>query len=143
MSVRRFVRAPLLVLVVLVAGGCGLLDDPPALDEFVFEESEHGTTIEPAIDVAAITNSIAIVGQHNTPTPCHRLVAEFDHSGSRLILTITATRTSTTCEAIVGSFRYQGVIRFVEDGNYDFVVRHVFPGSSWMPQEFSVAVNVR
>jgi hypothetical protein len=142
MSVRRILGAPLLVLMVL-AGGCGLLDDPPALDEFLFEESEHGTTIEPAIDVAAITNSIAIVGQLNTPSPCHRLTAEFDHSGSRLILTVTATRTATTCDAIVGTFRYQGVIRFIEDGNYDFVVRHVFPGSSWTPQEFTVAVNVR
>jgi hypothetical protein len=127
----------------LGAGGCDFLDEEPELAEFIFAESTHGVTVEPSIDVADIGASIAIVGQLNTPTPCHRLRASLDHSGSQLTLRVVAQPTTGTCDNVIGNFRYQGVIRNLADGTYQFRVQHSFDASSWEPYEFNVSVTVR
>jgi hypothetical protein len=136
-------RAPFLLAGLLLAGGCGFLSDPPELQEFLFIESTHGEAVDATVDAAGIGDGIGFVGQLNTPTPCHRLRGEFDHTGSRLTLHVIARRTTDSCEDILGNFRYEGAIRKLDFGTYQLRIVHSFEGSTWEPQEFNLPVTVR
>ena len=126
-----------------VTAGCDFLEEGPELEQFEFQESTPGVTVQPSIDAADIGASIGLIGQLNTPSPCHRLRASLEQSGSQLTVRVVATPTGSDCENIVGNFRYTGAIRNVSDGTYQLRVRHSFEGSSWESYEFNVSVTVR
>src|SRR5688500_11655514 len=126
-----------------LTAGCDFLEEGPELEQCQFQESTPGVTVQPSIDAADIGAAIGLIGQLNTPSPCHRLRASLEQSGSQLTVHVVASSTGSNCENVVGNFRYTCAIRNVSDGTYQLRVLHSFEGSSWEAYDFNVSVTVR
>jgi hypothetical protein len=132
------------MMAALLATGCGaFLGQRVSLEEFEYGELTHGTEVGTSIDMQGFSSEIIFVGQFNTPDPCFRINARVEHSGSTVTLRLTADRTRTGCENILGAFRYAGAIRGLSPGTYQVKIVHEFPGTGWERQELNTSATVR
>jgi hypothetical protein len=135
---------PVLAAAGILASGCGgFLRQGVSLEEFEYGELTHGTEVSTSVDAQGFFSEVIFVGQFNTPDPCFRINGRVEHSSSQVTLRITADRTRTGCENVLGAFRYAGAIRGLTAGTYQFRVVHEFPGTGWDRQELSTSVTVR
>jgi hypothetical protein len=143
-TMKRQIGPTFLLAATLLATGCGsFLRQGVSLDEFEYGELTHGTEISTSIDAQGFSSEVIFVGQFNTPDPCFRITGRVEHSGSNVTLRLTADRTRTGCENILGAFRYAGAIRGLSPGTYQFRIVHEFPGTGWERQELNTSVTVR
>jgi hypothetical protein len=115
--------------------------NPVDLDEFRWSPMPNPEALVPKVEATSALSILYIQGLVHTPSPCYRLSADFEKSGSRLSLVISATiSTGTNCDAGVGGFEYTAVITDLKRRTYDLQVIHDVEGGS--RDEYNLSVDV-
>ncbi|HEX2081000.1 MAG TPA: hypothetical protein VHG08_25070 [Longimicrobium sp.] len=76
--------------------------------------------------------AVVVRGTASTPTPCHRLTARVEASGSQVTLRVSAAQDpEVMCIQSIGAVPYTATIRGLPAGTYDLRVEHAYPGTGW------------
>ncbi|HEU0301924.1 MAG TPA: hypothetical protein VFR37_20890 [Longimicrobium sp.] len=76
--------------------------------------------------------TVVVRGTASTPTPCHRLSARVEASGSQVTLRVSAAADpDAMCIQSIGAIPYTATIRGLPAGTYDLRVEHAYPGTGW------------
>ncbi|MGD8277911.1 MAG: hypothetical protein PVH00_07785 [Gemmatimonadota bacterium] len=138
----RFRATGSLIAVVLAVAGCGSLTEPQLLTDFEWGEVDDPATVQPGIQTAVVLGELYVLGQMQTPTRCYRLTKDFDQSGSRLTLKVTAAGSNTAnCNVSQGGYRYTLVVHNLKFDTYDLRVTHAIEGGQ--DGHFADTVTVR
>jgi len=113
----------------LVVSGCSSLTEPQLLTDFEWGEVEDPSTVQAGIQTAVVLGELYILGQMQTPTRCYSLTKDFQRSGSRLTLRISAKNNDTpNCNVSQGGYRYTLVVHNLKFDTYDLQVHHDIAG---------------
>jgi hypothetical protein len=130
----------------LILALCALLPQcsigtDPELEEFEFIALEQPEAIQESVDARAFSGEIVFVGQVRTPHGCFELRPAVEKDDGSVTLRIDLQVRNTTCPAVASGYRYNGVIRSVEPGRYDFRVVHAVPGQPERTHTFDLEVR--
>jgi hypothetical protein len=131
-------RAALPAAALLLATACGL-ERGATLEEFEWQQMSWDETIQGEVEASAMLGQIMVLGHTNTPSACSDLRPQFTSSGDRLTLRVVIHSVFTGCATEgEGAYQYQGVVRRLRTGTYQFTVVHTFPGTPRADEHFII-----
>ena len=105
-----------------------------------FTYTQSQTTQDPQTASGA-TRAIDFGGSVTTGTPCYDVSATHDAQPGAVTVTVSANDTGEICTQVITYNNYQGRVRGLSAGTYDFTVVHNVNGTSSVA--FSGQVTVR
>jgi hypothetical protein len=112
-------------VLLLALAGCSDVTAPKLITSFEWGEMEDPETVVEGITTSVALGELFILGQIKTPARCYNLDHNFNRNGKDLILSVTATRTSTpNCDETIGGFRYTFVASNLKYDTYDLRATH-------------------
>lgn len=116
---RKILTLMAALLVMIGAGGCGLTEPGPIIDQFTWEGVERQEDVTEGVTIAAFFGDISFLGQFKTPTLCYHIGSKLETNGNTLTIRVDAVAANQgTCGQTAGGFRYTGVVRNLSTGTY-------------------------
>jgi hypothetical protein len=123
---RRITRSALALAFGLALGtGCDSIFGNNE-NSYAFSSQQIATTpgMSESVEISVLPGVIRMEGLFLSPSPCHRIEADYDRSGNDISLLVTATPTQSTCPAVTQAISYQADALGIEPGTYRVRVSH-------------------
>ncbi len=101
--------------------------------EFAARAGQHGQWLEqPIVQATGENGRIVVNATLSAPDPCRTLTGALEGAGSELTLRVSVARDqSEGCYQVIGTFKYDAVIRDLAPGSYRLRVIHSYADCCW------------